>query len=257
MTEEPQTLNQQLLAAMDRFAGQSCFQIKKDLVYESVSYRHFHTLVFRLAHFLQRRGVKVGDRIAIFADNSLEWMVAFVAGALTGAIVTPIRTLQPSQGLRHVLVESGACIAIVQDRAQCQLIQALDEELPALETVLVIDEGASTGAGMYPLQTLLEEPLAAADEKALRKHALALPPETLAVMHYTIGPNGNWRGATFDQGQLLQSLTSMAAWLLVDEEDIAFSSPQPWSSQPSLLGALHFFISGVANALTSSDEINF
>ena len=88
MDEQIKNLNQLLLAAMDAYARQTCFRIKRGRYYQSISYRRFQTLVFRLTAFFLGQGVV---RIAIAVDNCLEWMTAYVACLLSGGSVVPLR----------------------------------------------------------------------------------------------------------------------------------------------------------------------
>lgn len=43
----------------------------------------------KLARFLQRYGIKVGDRIGIIAENRLNWFIPACAAMYIGAIFTP------------------------------------------------------------------------------------------------------------------------------------------------------------------------
>ena len=50
MDEKAQNLNQALLAAMDTYAGRTCFRVKRGRRYYDVSYRRFQKLTFRLVN---------------------------------------------------------------------------------------------------------------------------------------------------------------------------------------------------------------
>src|SRR5262245_6991620 len=62
------------------------------VVYEDdrCSFESFARATLALAAELQREGVKKGDRVAIIMRNLPEWVAAFYAGQLVGAIVTPL-----------------------------------------------------------------------------------------------------------------------------------------------------------------------
>ncbi|MFZ1293294.1 MAG: AMP-binding protein, partial [Pseudomonadales bacterium] len=90
----------QLLQA-GRAHGEATF-----LVYAGrrLSYREFFAQADALACELgSRYGIGRGDRIAIAMRNSPEWMIAFVAGALCGAILVPLNSWGKSQELLHGL----------------------------------------------------------------------------------------------------------------------------------------------------------
>lgn len=43
----------------------------------------------KLATFLQRRGMKIGDRISIATENRVDWLIPACASLYFGGIVTP------------------------------------------------------------------------------------------------------------------------------------------------------------------------
>ncbi len=81
----PPTLRDVFVAG--RAFGERIFLVHED---ERVSFETFARASIALAHWLQAQGVKKGDRVAIVMRNLPEWPVAFWAGVLTGAIVTPL-----------------------------------------------------------------------------------------------------------------------------------------------------------------------
>ncbi|WP_350671024.1 AMP-binding protein, partial [Pseudoalteromonas sp. CAL494-MNA-CIBAN-0108] len=58
------------------------------LVYqgEHCSYKQFFQHVDNVASYLQQHGIKQGDRVAIAMRNRPEWVIAFCAIALIGAV---------------------------------------------------------------------------------------------------------------------------------------------------------------------------
>ncbi len=91
MNGQTENLNQALLAAMETHARQTCFRIKRGRRYQSIPYRRFQRMAFRLAGYFHRQGASNGERVAIIADNPLEWMVVYVACLLSGGAVVPLR----------------------------------------------------------------------------------------------------------------------------------------------------------------------
>lgn len=55
----------------------------KDLLEKSVKF----------ANFLQKNGVKIGDRISIASENRIDWLVAICATYYIGAIFAPYNPL--------------------------------------------------------------------------------------------------------------------------------------------------------------------
>src|SRR5262249_44860409 len=104
----PPTLRDVLLAGR-------AFATRTFLVYEEdrATYEAFARAVIALAHELQAQGVKKGDRVAVIMRNLPEYPVAFFAGAICGAIVTPLNAWWTGAELEYGLSNSGAKVAIV------------------------------------------------------------------------------------------------------------------------------------------------
>ena len=75
-----------------------------------ISYRQLDQLRRQAARALLVLDVQVGDRVAIWAPNVWEWIVA--AGALhsVGAALVPLNTRMKGSEAGYILRESGACV---------------------------------------------------------------------------------------------------------------------------------------------------
>jgi long-chain acyl-CoA synthetase len=254
------TLNQAILAAMETYAERTCFKIKQGERYQSISYRQFEGLTFRMVRFLQSLDISRGERVAIAADNGVQWMVVYVATLLAGGVVAPLRASLAPDTLRFLLEDLGASLVVLDDE---QLIQAAstswltenETHLPNLKTILVANEAGETLPGTISIAGVLAEadPLTSEARDAIRAHAESIKPEALATIHYTAGKTGQPKGAVFDQARLGRMRQHMANWFVLDEDDVAFTV-QPWCCAISLAASLHYFLSGVANVLAERSQ---
>src|SRR5260370_33571265 len=68
----------------------------------------------RMAGFLEREcGVKKGDRVLLFMQNSPQFVIAYYAVMRANAVVVPINTMILTNELRQYVVDSGAETALV------------------------------------------------------------------------------------------------------------------------------------------------
>src|SRR5690349_20758541 len=76
----------------------------------NISYRQLDQLRRQAAQALLALDVQVGDRVAIWAPNVWEWIVA--AGALqsVGAALVPLNTRMKGSEVGYILRESGTCV---------------------------------------------------------------------------------------------------------------------------------------------------
>ena len=79
---------------------------------ERITYRQLQVLADKVAAVLQARGVRRGDRVALFMDNGIE-MVATIFGVLEiGAVFMPVNPLTKREKFRFLLQDSRACALV-------------------------------------------------------------------------------------------------------------------------------------------------
>src|SRR5262245_60641694 len=90
----------------------------KDGLYRDYSWAQYRADALACAVALADAGVRPGDRVGLFAENRLEWLVADV-GVLTagGVCVTPHAPLTAAQ-VHYELADSGCNWLFVSTRAQ-------------------------------------------------------------------------------------------------------------------------------------------
>ncbi|MCB0208178.1 MAG: AMP-binding protein [Anaerolineae bacterium] len=254
MSDQPKTLNQALLEAMDRYAQETCFQIKRDhRPYKSITYQKFQSQTFKIAYFFRRQGVQPGDRVAILAPNSPEWMMAYIACLLVGGIVVPLRPTMPAEMLRLLLHDADARLIVLGGEKHNTIIQNTFQTLPQLACVLTLTGHHHFYKITMPIATVLSRPMSPADEKNVRDEAEQIQPDALASINYTASETGTPKGAIFNQGQRLQTLLHIAEWAIFGDEELFFTV-LPWASTNSLDFSLHCFLSGIANALSNTND---
>jgi len=254
LTNQADNLNQVLLRAMDIYARQVCFRVKRGERYEDITYWRFHILTLNMAHYLRQKGIKPGDRLALIADNSLEWMVLYVATLMVGGTAVPLRTSISVETLYFILKDSGAKLVAVQEKEHLQALlpPALPdaaESLPNFEILLGINT-INLAEDIDEVHQILFNSISPAPKirTDMRTTAVEFPLETSIHIFYVTGESGRLRGAVFDHKRVTSSIAHLAEWLTFEDEDQAFTL-RPWSEAPSLLVALHYFVSGIPNAL--------
>jgi crotonobetaine/carnitine-CoA ligase len=97
----------------------------------------------RLAGAWRGFGIMRGDRVATLLENRPEQVVTFFAAAFLGAVQVPINTAYKGEFLRHVLVDSGARIVVVQDDLADRIALVVGPETPDLEHTVVVGDAGS------------------------------------------------------------------------------------------------------------------
>ena len=199
------------LAVLAAHANAS-FGDREFVVYEDerVTYAAWHRAVATLAHALQARGVKKGDRVALAMRNLPEWPVAFFAAAVTGAIVVPLNAWWTGEELAFGLADSGAAVLIC-DAERWDRISPYKAEMPALAHVMVARAGAAAMAEpAITLESIIGSPKSYADLADLSLPEVAIAPDDAATIFYTSGTTGKPKGALGSHRNLLTNGFSSA-----------------------------------------------
>ena len=171
MSNKIKNLNQALLQAMDRYGEQTCFQIKQGRRYQKISYRQLQMLTFHMAQFFRKQGIAKDERVVLVADNSLEWMAAYMGCLFSGGVAVPLHASHAPGTLNFILQDSGARLAILQEQAHLQAVLTnwtsdTDDGLSNLQAILTINLEGEPPSGVTPMKTLLAEPSPTTEEEA-------------------------------------------------------------------------------------------
>jgi long-chain acyl-CoA synthetase len=138
------------------------------------------------------------------------------------------------------------------------MIAAAAEDLPELKIVVMVeDQPAELRLNLKLMAHLLNQPITSDEQALIRAQAEMVEPETVAAIHYIDGEMAKFGGAIFTHAQRLAAIQYMADWFPLTEDDLAFTTPLPFSYPPNLNASLHYFLAGVANALAESDQTSF
>src|SRR5262249_3202810 len=87
-------------------------------------------------------GVSRGDRIALWAPNSPEWIIAALGASSAGAVLVPLNTRLKGQEAGYILRRSGARLLVTVntflDVSYPQLLAA--ESIPTLQRTILLSD---------------------------------------------------------------------------------------------------------------------
>jgi len=180
-------------------------------------------------------GVQRGDRVAIWAPNSVAWVVSALGLVGSGAVLVPVNTRFKGPEAAHVLRSSGARALFTVEGFLGNDYPAMlaGEDLPELERIVLLHElhGAPAGCGSSEVTRLDEVPVygwgeflaaedgvvesgtAVAGHKIGEAEALdrwhAVEGTDLSDLMFTSGTTGKPKGAMATH---IQSLRAFATW---------------------------------------------
>lgn len=185
-----------------------------------VGYEALHAGSLRSARLLRDAGLRGGDRIALYCENRLAFVYAYLAALRLGAIVVPVNVLYRTAELQHVLADADVALVLASESTR--------PFVTAAGPYATIDAGAVEACAADPAAPQLEPPWPGpgADDDA--------------AIIYTSGTTGRSKGAVLTH-------TNVAA--IASQVAIAWR----WTAADTLYAALPLFhMHGLGAALNGT-----
>ena len=151
----------------------------------------------RIAGGLRRLGVMSGDRVAVYAANSLDWVLGYLGAQRAGAVAVMMNPDYHSAEAEHILRDSQPAL-VIADAARRTVVEALGFKTAA------VDDLPRDDATAMP----------------------ALTAESPAAILYTSGTTGRPKGALLDHGNLLaQARGALEVWRWTERDTLVHALP--------------------------------
>jgi acyl-CoA synthetase (AMP-forming)/AMP-acid ligase II len=157
--------------------------------HRAISYAELEQRVNRLANALAARGVRYGDRIAVLAENRIEYIELEMAAAMLGVILACQNWRQSDSELEHCIRLVTPRILIVSERYS----ETLTRIAHGVDTVITLERE-------YEAMLAQSMPDAPASDSPL-------DPEDGVIILYTSGTTGMPKGALISQRAMIARAT--------------------------------------------------
>ena len=164
--------------------------------WQSASWADMQAHVDAVAHGLLDLGIALEDRCAILSGTRYEWILADFAILSAGAATTTIYPSNTAEECAFILKDSKARYVFCEDQAQVDKILSVKNELPQLETLVVIDGRSDHAQSVLSLTDLEARGQAhrGSAPNALAERIAQTTPSHLATLIYTSGTTGRPKG---------------------------------------------------------------
>jgi len=219
------TIGQMLNEIADRHAKHDALIHTEEGVH--YNYGLFRWEVERAAKGMIHMGIQKGDRVALWAPNISEWIIAQHALIKIGAVFIPVDPGAGPEDLRYIL-EQSECKGIVMargldDEAYVDAILAIKGDVPSLESVFVVSPQPYSELMTWAELTALGDEV---DSAVLEEREKEVRPEDPVAIMYTSGTTGVPKGVVLDHlGLINKSLASTKRQGLSHEDRLCLFVP--------------------------------
>jgi long-chain acyl-CoA synthetase len=168
----------------------------------SLSYRKLDQLADRFANLLLSQGCRRGDVLGIHMPNTPQYVVAFIAAARLGVVVTSISPLLTAPEIRHQACDASVKVLLTSAPLFQAAIKPVVDQIPSLTHVIVSgmqDESLADDRYGRPELCALKSAL---DSQPDTPVAEAGDVEQILYLQYTGGTTGLPKGAKLSSRNL-------------------------------------------------------
>ena len=184
----------------EKFPRKSAIGYKKKEKWTEMTWPEFRRMIFKTANSLQNSGISAGDKVAIFSDNSAEWIVFDLAILSLGAITVPIYSTNNQEQAKYILDESECKIILVGNQEQYDASYEISLQSSFLNKIIVTKKA---------IWIKKENSQYLEDFIKKSKEDFQIVPredEDLATIIYTSGTTGVPKGVMLSHGNFHQSV---------------------------------------------------
>jgi acyl-CoA synthetase (AMP-forming)/AMP-acid ligase II len=181
-----------------------------------LTYAELLERVDALAAALVGEGIERGDRVAIWAPNCWEWIVALLGLQSAGAVLVPLNTRYKGIEAADILRRSGARLLFtVEGFLGNDYVSMLQEagagvgELPDLERIVLLRDAGSRPEGVPTLDEFVDT-AASVPREQLDARVAELTGDDLSDLLFTSGTTGQPKGVMLSHSQTLRAFGDWA-----------------------------------------------
>lgn len=174
----------------------------------SHSYAELLAAVNGVAETCRALGVQRGDRVGLFADNSLFWAASYLGVIKAGAVAVPFFPTVAAAQLEHLVARTSCRLFFAQER----YLRAFEQSWPA-DAAFVLDTPAAAERYAARFRTTTSAPRAHADSAAVD------PDQDLAALMFTSGSTGMPRAVMVSHKNIMANTASIIESLALDADE--------------------------------------
>ncbi len=216
------TIPQTIFEAADQYPNKKILYYKKGGSYVGISFKEIRKQIGYMSSALLGLGIKKGDRVAILSSNRPEWVVSDLAIMDAGAISVPVHATLSPKIIKHILVDSGAKILIINNQLQLNKVLLVEKEIPDLKKIIYMDVDNPNEIQSAKTLVSWEEAMSNGKKQGL-KPANSMHHNDTATIMYTSGTTDMPKGVELTHYNILSNIRAALDYVHIYPKDILLS----------------------------------
>jgi len=241
---------------LEKHALKAAVGFKKENQWKELSWKKFSEMIAKTANALKAAGVQENDRVAIYSENSAEWIIFDLAILSIGAITVPIYSTNNAEQAEYIINDSQSKVILAGNQEQYNTCYELLQRNDYLKTIVVAKNKV---IGKKENTVFLREFIA--DQSPVSEFCPKEDDDT-ATLIYTSGTTGIPKGVMITHGNFRKEFDAHFEFFkfknFEDELSLAFLPlthvfERSWSLLSLYGGAKVYFLEdpkNIAHALT-------
>jgi long-chain acyl-CoA synthetase len=215
------TIPQRILQQLDQNSGRVALRHKVGDTYKPVSAGQVAQQIRHYGRNLIALGLQPGERVAIMAPNSPEWVYADQGAMAAGAVSVPVYHTEGIEALLHIVRDSGSRVLFIRSQLMAQELTERLDDLPDLQQIILLG-GSLNRPQVLSLNDFLAGGSATEDDELERRLAAGRGDE-LATLIYTSGTTGLPKGVMLKHDNILGAVTAATSVFSIGPDDTCLS----------------------------------
>jgi long-chain acyl-CoA synthetase len=179
-------------------------------VWKELTWAELAALAEEAAWGLIAAGVKPGDRVALVCSTRVEWTVADLGIAHSGAVSVPVYQSDTAEEIRYLVQNSSATLVFVEDDKQLRKLREVRSQLPAVRCCVLLEgEGDGDWALSFAQLVARGKERKARVPGELQQRLEQQRRDHLSTILYTSGTTGTPKGVMITNDQFIFAAEAM------------------------------------------------
>ena len=217
------TLAQLFLHTIKSFPKADLMLYKEAGEYKPISTEEFGDWVICLSLGLRELGLNKGDKLALLAENSPEWVMTDLASLCLGRITVPIYTSLVPEQIKYIVNDSDTKIVVCSDLSLWEKVKSVKDKMKNVEYFLIMGDEAPEGTVLLSEVIERGKKVKEKDPGLFEKSALEIKPNDTASIIYTSGTTGTPKGVILSHSNFISNSKSTSDIIKFTSDDYVLS----------------------------------